>query len=140
MDAVEEEGHHVEPKEMGRAILIEGIVGDKEGGDLPGQQQVDGAPAGGDDEGDGRCHAVGVAHPRVVFRPEIVAVNGLNGGGDADEHGVGNLVYFHHHAVDGKGHVAAVDGGGAVDAHEIVEHDLHQCSQYLCQKTGKAQL
>lgn len=53
---------------------------------------------------------------------------------------MGNLVNFHHHAVNGKGHVAAVDRGGAVDAHKIVEHNLHQCGQYLRKKTGKAQL
>ena len=53
---------------------------------------------------------------------------------------MGNLVNFHHHAVNGEGHVAAVDRSGAVDAHEVVEHNLHQCGQYLCQKTGKAQL
>lgn len=79
MDAIEEEGHHVEPKEMGRAVPIKGIVGDKEGGDLPRKQQVDDAPASGDDECDGRGHAVGMVDPRVVFRPEIVAVNRLNG-------------------------------------------------------------
>ncbi len=78
VDAVEEEGHHVEPKEMGRAVPIKGIVGDKERGDLPRQHQVDGAPASGDDEGDGRGHAVGMVYPRVVFRPEIVAIDGLN--------------------------------------------------------------
>lgn len=79
VDAVEEEGHHVEPKEMGRAVPVKGIVGDKERGDLPRKQQVDRAPASGDDEGDGRGHAVGMVYPRVVFRPEIVAVDGLNG-------------------------------------------------------------
>lgn len=79
VDAIEEEGHHVEPEEVGRAVPIKGIVGDKERCDLPRQQQVDGAPAGGDDEGDGRGHAVGMVYPRVVFRPEIVAVDGLNG-------------------------------------------------------------
>ena len=79
VDAIEEEGHHVEPKEMGRAVPIKGIVGDKEGGDLPRKQQVDDAPASGDDECDGRGHAVGMVDPRVVFRPEIVAVNRLNG-------------------------------------------------------------
>ena len=79
VDAVEEEGHHVEPEEVGRAIPIKGIVGDKEGGDLPRQQQVDRAPASGDDEGDGRGHAVSMVYPPVVFRPEIVAVDGLNG-------------------------------------------------------------
>ncbi len=140
VDAVEEEGHHVEPKEVGRAIPVKGIVGDKERGDLPRKQQVDCAPASGDDQGDGRGHAVGMVYPPVVFRPEIVAVDGLNGRGDADEHGVGNLVNFHHHAVNGEGHVAAVDRGGAVDAHKIVEHNLHQCGQYLCQKTWEAQL
>ena len=79
VDAVEEEGHHVEPKEVGRAVPVKGIVGDKEGGDLPRQQQVDRAPASGDDEGDGRGHAVSMVYPPVVFRPEIVAVDGLNG-------------------------------------------------------------
>lgn len=79
VDAVEEEGHHVEAEEVGRAIPVEGIVGDKERGDLSRKQQVDCAPASGDDEGNGRGHAVGVAHPPVVFRPEIVAVDGLNG-------------------------------------------------------------
>lgn len=79
MDAVEEECHHVGPEEVGRAISVKGIVGDKEGGNLPRQQQVDRAPASGDDEGNGRGHAVGMVYPRVVFRPEIVAVNRLNG-------------------------------------------------------------
>lgn len=79
MDAVEEEGHHVEPEEVGRAVPIKGIVGDKKRGDLPRQQKVDRAPASGDDEGDGRGQTVGMVYPRVVFRPEIVAVYGLNG-------------------------------------------------------------
>lgn len=79
VDTVEEECHHVEPEEVGRAISVKGIVGDKERGDLPRKQQVDCAPASGDDEGDGRGHAVGMVYPPVVFRSEIVAVDGLNG-------------------------------------------------------------
>ena len=39
--------------------------------------------------------------PRIVVGAEIIAVDGLDGRGHPDEHGVSDLVDLHHHAVDG---------------------------------------
>ena len=93
---------------MGRAVQIERIIGDKEGGQLPREQQIDQPPQRGDGQRDARGHAVGPSHPVIVLCPEIVAVDGLDGGGHAHEHGVGDLIDLHHHAVHGQGGVAAV--------------------------------
>ena len=140
MYPVQEERHHVEPEAMCRTVQIEGFVGDKEHSQLPGKQQIDQPPQCGDDQrGSGR-HTVGFPHPVIVFRAEIVAVDGLDSGGYADKHRVGDLIDLHHHAVRRQGDIAAVNADCSIDAHQVIQNDLHQRGQTLGQQTGEAQL
>ena len=70
---------------------------------------------------------------------EVEAVDRLRRRRDADEHRVRALVDLQHHPVDREGDVAAVDGRGAVFAHEIVHDDLHGGGHHLRQQARQAE-
>ena len=76
---------------------------------------------------------------KKMLRPEVVTVDRLYGGGDAHEHGVGNLIDLHHHSVDREGDVAAVHAGRSVNPQQVVQGDLYQGSEDLGQQAGNPQ-
>ena len=139
MESIEEEGRHVEPETVLGAVLVQGIAGDEESRNRPGEELKDHEPHSRDGQGDGRRQAVGLQNPIIAPGSEIIAVDGGDGGGHSHKHGVGDLIDLHHHAVDGQGHVPAIDGGRAAAAHQIVQYDLHQSGEDLGEKAGKAQ-
>lgn len=125
VQAVQEKGQHIEPEAVLRAVQIEVITRHEQACDLPWEHHEDQKPHRRNAQCDERGHAKGLSDPLVVPRAEIIAVDGLNGGGDAHEHGVGDLVALHHHAIDGQGDVAAIDGDSPIGPHEVVQRDLH---------------
>mgnify|MGYP004692017493 CR=1 FL=1 len=59
---IQEKCHHVEPETVLRTVQIEGIIGDKQHGELARKQQIDQPPQRGDRQGDSHRHAVGFPH------------------------------------------------------------------------------
>ena len=139
MQAVQEEGGHIQPEAVLGAVQVEGAVGDEQHPDLPGKQLEHQEPHRRDHQGDGGGHAVGLPHPKKMLCPEVVAVDGLHGGGDAHKHGVGDLIHLHHHSIDREGDVAAVHAGRSVDPQQVVQGDLHQGGEDLGQQAGNPQ-
>lgn len=139
MESVDEEGQHVDAEAVLGAVQIQLAVGDEQHSDLPGEEHENQEPQGRNAQGNFGGQPVGVPDPGVVARAEIEAVDGLDGGGNPHEHGVGDLIDLDHHAVDGQGDIAAVDRDGAVLAQEVIQGDLDQGGHGLGQQAGKAQ-
>ena len=124
---------------MRGAVEVEEIVRREEHADLPRQQHEHGEPPHGDHQRRARRETVGPVDAVIVLRAEVEAVDRLRRRRDADEHRVRDLVDLQHHPVDREGDVAAVDGRGAVFAHEIVHDDLHGGGHHLRQQARQAE-
>lgn len=139
MQAVQEEGGHIQPEAVLGTVQVEGAVRDEQHPDLPGKQLEHEEPHPRNYQGDGGGRAEGLPHPKKMLRPEVVTVDRLYGGGDAHKHGVGNLIDLHHHSVDREGDVAAVHAGRSVNPQQVVQGDLYQGSEDLGQQAGNPQ-
>ena len=139
VEAVKEKGQHIEPETVLRTVQIERVVRHEQACDLPGKYHEDQKPYRRDAQCNKGGHVKCLLDALVVLRAEIIAVDRLNSGRDAHKHGVGDLVDLHHHAVDRQRNIAAIDGGGSIGPHEVVQRDLHQGGEHLGEQTGKAQ-
>ena len=96
-------------------------------------------PHNGNDERYGHRHTEGLFYPAILFRPKIVAVDGLCAGCHPNKHGMCHLINLHHDTIAGQSDFTAVFCDRTAVCHKVVHDDLCQRRCHLHTETRETQ-